>query len=69
MDDRGAPSSPEETKWKAMAEGLDAYREFLRMYIAATEAEGFTPREARALVTALLVGTKSDEQEEDPDGA
>lgn len=64
MDDRGAPSSPEETKWKEMAEGLDAYREFLRMYIAATEAEGFTPREARALVVSLLTGIGDSGREE-----
>lgn len=69
MDDRRAPSSPEETKWREMAEGLDTYREFLRMYVAATEAEGFTPRESRALVTSLLTGIKSDEQEGGSGGA
>lgn len=69
MGDRRAPSSPEETKWREMAEGLDEYREFLRMCVAAVEAEGFTPREARALVTSLITGLKDSGREEDTDGA
>lgn len=47
-----------------MAEGLDEYREFLRMCIAAVEAEGFTPREARALVTSLITGLDDTKGEE-----
>lgn len=58
MDDRLASSSPEAAQWREMAEGLDQYREFLRVCIAAVEAEGFTPREARALVTSLITGNK-----------
>lgn len=56
---------PEETTegidYEALATGLDQYRECLRAMVAGLMADGFTDRQARALVTRLMAGTPEEE--------
>lgn len=48
------------TDWEALAQGLADLRELLQSMVAGLVADGFTDREAREIVTALL------RQQQDP---
>jgi hypothetical protein len=49
--------------YEALAQGVEAFREMIRANVAAMEADGFTPREARRLVVALFAGHEADTDE------
>lgn len=51
--------------YEALAQGVEAFRELIRANVAAMEADGFTPREARRLVVALFAGRDDTDDTED----
>ena len=52
MDENDQPSQGYETML-LVAQGVEELRNSLRVMLAAVEAEGFTPQEARAVVAGM----------------